>query len=112
MVVSSVGDSYRPLPVSRRLEDSPACVRPSPNKGDFDVEGVQGCEVGRWNVLYTYMIKNFFSRGDPAFGELVDHDLILESILELRYIAAVQKPHFPTFDPHAEGLLIHLNRPC
>ena len=28
--------SYRPLPVSSRLEDGPACIRPSPNEVDLD----------------------------------------------------------------------------
>ena len=53
-----------------------------------------------------------FNRGDPVFGELVDHDFILESILKLRCIVPVQEPPSPAFDPHAEGLLIHLHRPC
>ena len=58
------------------------------------------------------MIKNFSNRDDPVFGELVDHDFILESILKLRCIVPVQEPPSPAFDPHAEGLLIHLHRPC
>lgn len=35
------------LPVSSRLEDGPACIRPSPNKVDLDEEWVQGCDHNR-----------------------------------------------------------------
>ena len=32
--------------------------------------------------------------------------------MKLRYTVPVQTPPSPAFDPHAEGLLIHLHRPC
>lgn len=44
----------RHLPVSSRLEDGPACIRPRPDKVDFDEECVQFCNGGKEKSTRPY----------------------------------------------------------